>query len=135
LGCKDVEMAQDRDTGAAANEFGRETAPRIARMIGATMLGSTSNEATLDGKRVVIKCARQRTTSIGVTYLMLDNLDQVIGAFEQGDGSFTLYALPASRFRAEMRESQSRGASAGKVGLVSRKVSEASGDSLGAVSL
>ena len=128
-------MGQDRDTGAAANDFGRATAPQIAKQIGATMLGSASNEATLDGKRVVIKCARRRTTSVGVTYLMLSKLDRVIGAFEQDDGSFALHALPASRFKAEMRESKSQGASAGKVGLVSRKVFESTGESLGAVSL
>ena len=75
-------MGQDRNTGAAADEFGRTTAPLIAKRIGATMLGSASNEATLGGKRVVIKCARSQTTSVGVTYLMLNKLDQVIGAFE-----------------------------------------------------
>ena len=56
-------------------------------------------------------------------------------ASPQDDGSFALYSLPASRFRAEMRPSRIRGASAGKVGLVSRKIFEKSGESLGAVSL
>lgn len=73
-------MAQDRVSGAAANTYGRETAPKIATAIGATMLGSESNKAVLNGQRVVIKCAGKNTTSVGVTYSMLDSLDSVIAA-------------------------------------------------------
>src|SRR5713226_4523479 len=75
-------MPQDRDTGAAANEFGRATARKIATKIGATEIQRSSNECRVDGEKIVIKCARVDTPSIGVTYKMLDHLDGILGAFE-----------------------------------------------------
>ncbi len=128
-------MTQDRASGIAGNEFGRRTAPLIAERLGAKMLRSAANEATYKGQRVVIKCARPRTTSVGVTYLMLDRLDSVIAAFQQDDGTFQIYALDARAYRQEMRGTRSRGASAGKVGLVSRLVFERMGCAVGSVFL
>ncbi len=81
-------MPQDRDSGAAANQWGRETARYIASQIGATMQSRASNEALLNGQNVVIKCAAPATNSVGVTYKMLEKLDAVIGAFQSDDGSF-----------------------------------------------
>ena len=115
-------MSQDQASGAAANEWGRETARQIASRIGAVMLGPGSNEASLDGKRVVIKCAGRVTESVGVTFKMLETLDAVIAAFQLDDGSFELWSLPSDVFRAEMRDRRSRGAASGKVGLVRRCV-------------
>ncbi len=70
-------MPQDRDTGAAGNEYGHETALRVAEKVGASGLGKASNECRIDGKRIVIKCARAGTASVGVTYKMLDRLDGI----------------------------------------------------------
>jgi hypothetical protein len=123
-------MPQDRLTGAAGNAFGRATAPLIAKAIGATMLGSRSNEAVLGGNRVVIKCAAPNTTSIGVTYVMLERLHSVVGAFQQTNGSFSVILLPVTIFASEQRLSRSQGASKGKVGLVSRSVFERKGTKL-----
>ena len=120
-------MSQNQATGAAGNSFGRETAPRIAAAIGATMLGRTSNEALLNGHRVVIKSARSRTQSVGVTYLMLERLKSIIGAFQGEDGAFEVFALPADEFRAHMTETRSTGAAAGKVGIVAKRVFLAEG--------
>jgi hypothetical protein len=78
-------MAQDQISGAAANEWGRVTARAIASKIGAIMKGQTSNEALLEGKTVVIKCAASATDSVGVTFKMLDRLDSIIGAFQLDD--------------------------------------------------
>ena len=97
------------------------------------MLGSRSNEAALGGKRVVIKCAARNTNSIGVTYLMLERLHSVIGAFEQTNGSFNVISLPVTVFTANQRPSRSQGASEGKVGLVSRSVFESKGTEIKAV--
>lgn len=91
-------MSQDQASGAAGNTFGREMTPRIAKAIGAVMLGSRSNEATYGSNRVVIKCAAPNTSSVGVTYLMLDRLHSIFGAFQQTDGSFRVLALPARTF-------------------------------------
>lgn len=102
-------MTQDRASGAAANDWGRATARAIASQIGAVMKSRASNEALLDGKKVVIKCAASATDSVGVTFKMLDRLDSVIAAFQLDDGSFELWSLPRERFRHEMRDSRSKG--------------------------
>jgi hypothetical protein len=128
-------MTQDRVTGAAANDWGFATARAIASKIGAVMKGRTSNEATLDGKQVVIKCAASTTDSVGVTFKMLDRLDSIIGAFQLDDGSFELWSLSPEKFRQEMRDTRSRGSSAGKVGLVRRNFFERSGTLLARVRL
>lgn len=120
-------MSQDQVSGAAGNDFGRETAPKIAAAIGATMLGPRSNEANYGEHRVVIKCAAQKTNSVGVTYLMLERLHSVLGAFQQPDGSFNVIALPAAVFAKELRPSLSQGSSSGRVGLVSRTTFEGKG--------
>lgn len=123
-------MTQDQASGAAANEWGRVTARAIASKIGAVMTGRTSNEALLDGKKIVIKCAATATDSVGVTFKMLDRLDSIIGAFQLDDGSFELWSLSPEKFRQEMRDTRSRGSAAGKVGLVRRDIFEKSGSLL-----
>jgi hypothetical protein len=119
-------MAQDRESGAAGNAFGHETAPRIAKAIGATMLGTASNEATWKGQNVVIKCAGKNTTSVGVTCAMLDTLDLVLAAFQHKDGSFDVYSLAPDVYQKHMRDSRSR-LGEGRVGLVTKKVFEENG--------
>jgi hypothetical protein len=123
-------MPQDQQTGAAANAWGRDTARTIARRIGASDLSTTSNECSLGGRRVVIKTARAATTSVGVTYAMIDRLDDVVGAFQRPDGAFELWSLPAARFKDHMRDTRSHSA-AGRVGLVSRDVFRSRGSSMG----
>jgi hypothetical protein len=120
-------MAQDRASGAAANEWGRVTARAIASKIGAVIKSGTSNEATLNGEKVVIKCAASATDSVGVTFKMLDRLDSIIGAFQLDDKSFELWSLSPEKFHQEMRDTRSKGSSAGKVGIVRRDVFEKSG--------
>ena len=128
-------MPQDHDTGAAGDAFGRETAPRIAQAIGATMLGTASNEAILDGRPIVIKSARAQTPSVGVTHQMLERLEFVIGAFQRDDGAFEVISLPADVYRARMTETRSRGASAGGVGIVAKSVFIAEGRLISIVTL
>src|SRR5437879_4796077 len=95
-------MAQNQQSGAAGNAFGRITAPKIARAIGATMIRKGSNEATHGGKHVVIKCAGQGTQSVGVSKKMLPTLDAVVGAFQRTDGAFKVYSLRADVYRERM---------------------------------
>jgi len=66
---------------------------------------------------------------------MLEKLDAVVGAFQRDDGAFDLWSLPVPLFERHMRDTRSRGASAGKVGLVRRDVFEAEGKALGRVRL
>lgn len=108
-------MAQDKDSGAAASRWGLETARQVASQLGATMKGGRSNEASLKGQKVVIKCAAATTDKVGVTYKMLEKLDAVIGAFECDDGAFELWSLQTDQFKAAMHAR-----SQGEQGMVRR---------------
>ncbi|MCI0628526.1 MAG: hypothetical protein L0387_43905 [Acidobacteria bacterium] len=92
-----------------------------------------SNEATLAGRRIVIKCARLRTQSVGVSYQMLPSLDAVVGAFQRDDGAFDVFSLDSQIYREHMTDTRSRGASAGRVGIVPKHVFTAEGESIGTV--
>lgn len=118
--------AQDRNSGAAGNDFGHTVAPKIAAAIGATMLGRSTNEATWNNRRVVIKCAGPSTSSVGVTRTMLTRLDSVVAAFQRSKGEFEIFEMRSDVFANQMRESRSSG-SAGRVGLVSRQAFRAHG--------
>ena len=117
-------MPQDQSTGAEANDYGRRTARAIAAALGAKLNGTRSNEATRNGARVVIKCARSGTTSVGVTYEMQKSLQYVFAAFEMAPatGKYEVFSLPLEIFIKNQRPSRSKGNSAHKVGLVSRSV-------------
>ena len=128
-------MQKDHDSGTAGNAFGRETAPRIAQAIGATLLGTTNKEAILDGRRVVIKSARPQTPSVGVTYQMLERLEFVIGAFQCDAGTFEVVSLPADVYRARLTGTRNRGVSAGGMGIVTKMVFIAEGQPVSVVKI
>jgi hypothetical protein len=92
-----------------------------------------TNEATLDGKRIVIKCARPRTQSVGVSYQMLRTLEAVLGAFQRDDGAFDVFSLCARIYRQHMTDTRSKGPAAGRVGIVTKNVFTAEGESIGTV--
>jgi hypothetical protein len=125
-------MPQDRESGAAAAAWGRHTAVRIGQALGATSTSSISNEFSFRGRRVVIKTAHLNTTSVGVTYHMLERLDDVLAAFEVNSREFDVWSIPARTFEQHVRDSRSRG-SAGKVGLVTRRVFQELGQRVGSV--
>lgn len=112
-------MPQDRDSGARAARFGKEIARRIARSLGATMLGEGSNRCQYSGRAAVIKTARTKTNDIGVTYRMLGELDIIIAALETDEGGYDLFEFDPGDFRANMRDSIT---GRGNVGLVRRSV-------------
>jgi hypothetical protein len=114
-------MPQDRNTGAAGNTFGHETAPKIAAALGATMIGEKSNEAILNGVPVVIHCAGKKTAIVGVLYDHLERVDLVLGAFQHKDGSFDVYSLPSGVYSEHTRDSPTSGREA-RVGLVTKRV-------------
>ena len=124
-------MPQNETTGSAGDRYGREFGKRIAAALGAKKLSAASNECDLHGERVVIHCARSKTTSVGVTRRMVDTLSAVIGAFEQDDGSYRVFKLPMQSYREYMRPTASRGRSKGRVFLVSRSVFEEHGKPIG----
>lgn len=115
-------MPQDRESGARADKYGRETARKIAERISATAISKTSNEFLLKNRKITIRCARFKTTDVGVSYKMLERIDAVIAALEQSNEEYKLYEISPQTFKQHMRETKSKGASAGKVALVGKNV-------------
>lgn len=124
-------MYQTRESGAKAARFGHDAAKKLAAKLGATKVSKTGNEFELDGRRICIKTARKKTSSVGVTYKMLERLDGVIGAFEDETNTFHLYEISPDKFSREMRETRSKGPSKGRVGLVSKRIFETEGEKVG----
>ncbi len=120
-------MPQDRDTGVAGNDYGRDCGEVIATLLGASKVktGRSSNECQLNGRRVVIKCARsKKPQQVGVYREMLERLDAVIGAFENQDGSYHVYEMPLAKYKELMRF---REYANGDRGLVKRALFEQAG--------
>ena len=111
-------MPQDRESGKRANEYGRKTAKRIAKEIGAICISKTSNEFRLKNRKITIRCAHYRTNDVGMSYKMLERIDAVIAAFEQKNGQYKLYEISPQSFKQNMRETKSKGPAAGTVRLV-----------------
>ncbi len=121
-------MPQDRESGAAAAKWGLQTARRLAIALAATDLRANSNQCSIQNRRVALKTAREKTTKVGVTYAMLDRVEEVLGAWEVGPDRFEIWALSAKAFKRLMEPSHSRGPSAGKIGLVSKRDFQAEGE-------
>lgn len=116
-------MPQNRESGAAAVDYGLKTARKVAEALGADKIGNPrSNEFSWNGRRIVIKCARARTQKVGVPYHMLKRLDAIIGAFQQEDGSYLLYEMPPRMYQENMTSTYSKGRSAGRVGMVKKSI-------------
>jgi hypothetical protein len=62
---------------------------------------------------------------------MLERLDAVIGAFELENGEFEIWRLSPDIYRQEMTRTRSQGPSAGKVGIVKKRVFQEYGTFLG----
>ena len=112
-------MPQDRESGAAAANFGHIAAAAIAAKIGARKLSARSNEFELNGKRVTIRTARKKTSDFGVLYAMLDRVESVIAAYESAPDEFELRSISPETFREAMRDSPTN---KGRVGLVRKTV-------------
>ena len=120
-------MAQDRESGARANEFGHENATTIISQLGGTNGKPGSNEFELNGERVSVHSAHYRSgrvQSVGVTLNCLRTIKAVLGAFQDKDGRYQLLKLPAEQFKEFSRPTASRGPSAERVVLVKRKMFE-----------
>ena len=124
-------MPQDAKSGAAANEYGHETARLIGDKIGAISVKDKSNEFALEGRLVTIRCAHKGNMQVGVTYSMLDRVDKVIAAFEVGRKTYVLYEMSPSLYKMNLRDSKGEG----KVGLVAKKVFKDIGKTLPVVNL
>ena len=124
-------MPQDTVSGSEANIYGHKTARLIADRIGAVSVSDNSNEFAYLGRLVTIRCAKRTTTDVGVTFLMLERVDCIIGAFEKDDGAYQLIEMTPALYKLEMRDSKQEG----KVGLVRRTTFEKRGHVMATVSI
>jgi hypothetical protein len=113
-------MPQDRRSGARASQYGLDCGKRIIDAIGAKSMKALSNECLLHGELLSVHCAHKNTGSIGVTHKALERISAVLGAFEQGDGSYVVLRMPKSQYEELMTETRSLGPSRDKVGIVKR---------------
>ncbi len=120
---KEVMIPQGRESGARAVEYGLQTASKIAEKLGGLKIGTTrSNEYEINNRRVVIKCAKIKTDSVGVAYQMLDRITAILGSFEIENGTYDIYELASDIYRANMKPTRSTGPAAGNVGIVKKSV-------------
>jgi len=128
-------MPQNRESGIAANQYGRATARKIMESLGARTIKSNGNECYLNNKLIAIKCARKRTSDFGLSYKMLERIDGVIGACEIEQDTYKLYELSTQLFRKNMRPTKSKGPAAGRVGLVRKSVFYQNGKLIGHINV
>jgi hypothetical protein len=126
-------MPQNQETGRKASRWGQTYGKKIISKLGGKPVRAGSNEFLLDGKRYSLHCAHEKTSSVGVTYKMLDRVVAVLAAFEQGDGTFLILRLSRKQYKGLMRETRSLGPSNGRVGMVSRGNFQAEGTTLSTV--
>lgn len=96
-------MPQNKETGAAANRFGKQAAGKIAGLLGLKRLSNVSNEVLYQGRRAVIKSAHLGNGYIGVTLNMLERVEIIIAAFENTDAHYELYSLGVETYKRHYR--------------------------------
>ena len=102
--CFNLKMAQDKNSGRKAREFGLQAARELIRALGGKQCREGSNEFLWEGKLAVLKSAKPGNTIIGVTPKMRERLDVVVAAFQlphSGKGKervFELYAFHKADF-------------------------------------
>jgi len=113
-------MPQDKESGARASRYGLDCGKKIIDAIGAKRVKPGSNECLLGSELLSVHCARKDTDRIGVTYKTLERLSAVLGAFEQGDGSYVVWRLSKDQYEKRMSPTRSLGPSRNRVGMVKR---------------
>ncbi len=123
------------NTGARAGKWGHMTSRRIADKLGGKELSKTANEFDIDGKRVTIRCARPRTTSVGLTNAMAERIDEIIAAFQQDDGSFSLHRISPEDWYKHCRKVTENHQNHGRVTLLSRALCRKIGADMGEIKI
>lgn len=127
-------MVQNQITGADAVRNGFKIARIVAKFLDTNMLSAKSNEIILDGKPFIIKSARRKTSSIGITETMFDRLQGVIVALETDNGKYTLYKVDLiNNPSLQMRFSKSSGHVKNRVIQISRKSIQKCGRIIGEI--
>jgi len=123
MATKESIMPQGRESGARAVEYGLQTARKIAQILGGRKVGNKrSNEYEIENKSIVIKCARIRTNSVGVSYRMLKRVTAILGCFEVEENVYDIYEMKPKVYSKHMTPTRSTGSSKGRVGKVKKSV-------------
>ena len=133
----DSSGGQNTETGRRAQEWGTQTARKIAKVLGAEKVidQPMANEFMLDGKRVAIKCARPRTTQCGLTNTMRDRVDYVICASQIADGAFNLYKVTPEQWMEHAKRPPKDNRNYRTLTHLSRSVFRRIGEDLGEVEI
>ena len=132
----DESPGQDTTSGQRAQQWGIQTARKIAAVLEAEKAGRPmANEFLLDGKRVAIKCAKKRTTQCGLTNTMRDRVDYIICAAQTEGGPFNLYKVTPEHWKEHANEPPEHNRNYRYLTHLSRSVFERIGEDLGEVEI
>ena len=128
---------QNTETGRRAQEWGTQTARKIAKVLEAEKVTDRpmANEFILDGKRVAIKCARSSTTQCGLTNTMRDRVDYIICASQTVDGAFNLYKVTPEQWKEHAKRPPKDNRNYRTLTHLSRSIFRRVGEDLGEVEI
>lgn len=116
---RDRRCHRDRKAAQEQSNMDCRRPEKIAEKLGGIKVGrARSNEYEIDNRKVVIKCARATTNSVGVPYQMLNRVAAILGSFETANGTYDIYEMRPDTYRQHLRPTRSTGPSAGRVGIV-----------------
>jgi hypothetical protein len=129
-------MVQTQNTGKAGNDFGHKMGMYAANHLGTELLNNVngSNEAMLDGQRVVIKSAHLGNNRIGIPHNVLNRVVGVIAVIEDRNSpidkkhKYSIYKIDSEWFKSKMipdcRRDNIGHVSNGKIRQYGRRISE-----------
>lgn len=128
---------QDTASGQRAQQWGIQTARKIAVVLGAKKAADQpmANEFFLDYKRVAIKCAKPRTSQCGLTNTMRDRVDYIICASQAEDGAFHLYKVTPGQWKQHAKEPPKHNRNHGTLTHLARRLYRRVGEDLGEVDI
>ena len=134
---EDASNGQSTASGRRAQQWGIQTARKIAAVLGAESAGDRpiANEFLLDGKRVAIKCAKPATTQCGLTNTMRDRVDYIVCASQTGDGTFNLFKVTPKQWVRHAKKPPRHNRNYATLTHLSRSVFRRIGEDLGEVEI
>ncbi|ETA67820.1 hypothetical protein MettiDRAFT_1255 [Methanolobus tindarius DSM 2278] len=132
-------MGQNKNTGRAGNNFGHRMAVYAAQNLGTELLntGTKSNEVILDGQRVVLKSAHKKTSAVGVTLNVLENIQSIVAVLENKEKqeddihNYTIYKVPVEWYKQHMKPSRSSERAARTTRMVNCNLIRKNGEVIG----
>jgi hypothetical protein len=130
---------QTQDTGRAGNNFGHRMGMYAAKYLDTELLKTEnkSNEAMLDGQRIVLKSAHKKTSSVGVTLNVLENIKSVVAILENKDKQendihkYTIYKVSTEWYKQYMKPSRSSPSAARTTRMVNSNLIRKHGEVVG----